>query len=253
MRSLPHKPSAASIKESKARILEYLEGAAECREEKLQEGSSGFFYHLADQWVLRGSIEYFEEAQSSDVVDAIRSGVQEFCTAIELGYQPKPWDVWNYTLYAIAIGDWPSAHFLASMPEELWIDYQNESLYWLMMAAKAVIALLRNDPMEEERWTTALHDMVFDRPLPSGFKEDTEEIQNLQRLLEAIRKGDGSRFNSLLSERMNLRAKSFLRYSSSSPLGFLDLQGLGLCRLAQGRSISVTVRHVYLPLALALE
>ncbi len=250
MRNLPHHASLALFPETNKRARQFLEGCAARRDEKAERKDAEFFRLLAEQWIVRGCLDYVEEQAPATVARHIRQGLREFQTSLELGHKPNPWEGWEYFLAALAVSDRAMAHMVASLPEEAWAVRQSAALDWIVVQAKVAFALFRGEETETARRLADLKAFVFDHPLTPGFKEDLPEIQNCHRVLEGLHVRNGASFNREMTQRMELRAQSFRRHGTNAPIGALDLPGLGLCRLARERGLQIAVSHVYLPLAL---
>lgn len=205
-----------------------------------------FLKHRKDagQLRLRACLEYAEERPLSGVLATLREAVQEFAGELEGGLRPSPWDLWHWSLAALAARDREAAEFFSTTPENRWLAPLDESAQWLHAQVLALFSLLRHDETETRRWVEALPEF----PLPDGVADDVPEIRNVHHLLDAIHRRDGTAFHARLAERMELRAKSFARIGRDSLLGCLDIEGLGLCALARERGIVPAVAHVYLPL-----
>lgn len=250
MRNLPHHASLALFPEMNKRVRQFLEDGAARRDEKREAKDSEFFRLLAEQWIVRGCLDYLEEQAPATVVRHIRTGLREFQTALEIGHAPNPWEMWEYFLSALAVSDRAGAHLIASHPEDAWAVRQSDALDWLVVQSKVAFALFRGEETEAARRLADLKAFVFDHPLSPGFKDDLPEIQNCHRILEGLHARNGANVNRELTQRMELRAQSFRRHGANAPIGAIDLPGLGLCRLARERGLSVAVAHVYVPLAL---
>ena len=186
----------------------------------------------------------------AEVAKHVRIAVDSFATAVELELRPSPWTLRRMVLAGAAIDHRPAVHFLASVPDERWITPVSPSLHWLAMEIKTVYSLLRDDEVEAARWLGAMRDTVFERPLPEALSAEAAGIQNDWSLIEALFQRTADPFNQCLSKRMDFRTESFVRNGTESPLGFLDIEALGLCRLALDRGIQPAVGHVTLPLGL---
>ncbi len=248
MRAFPHRPSAEILRASKAGVLEYLQKSEARREDALALPDPSYFWMRGEQLTLRGMLEYAEEQPPTTVVATWRSAAGEFAAALELGQPPVPWDAWTLPLHALAANLVPLAHFFASLPEKLWIGPDPQSRFWTIAQAKALSALVRLDGQESERWIGVLGELASADPPPAIVKDDPPWYGNQAAVLSAVVRNSAGDFNQSLAKRMELRTQSLLRHGSNSPLGFLDLDALGLCRLALDRGLQPTVQHPYLPL-----
>lgn len=243
MISLPHHPDPSRLVDTLAKLdtaLELLRDA----------DATPALALVSEQLVLRALVDHVQEARPAQTIEGIRKGLVAYSAALEKGHAPSPREVWDHLLRALAINDLSHAQLIASIPVELWEQPENLALYPLMFQLKALLALLRHDEPESSRWVGASHAMAFEDPPSESLKLELEDIRNVHQLLDALHKKDAPVFNAAMMLRMTLRAKSFTRNGRNSPLGFLDLHGLGLCALARDRGVTVTVRHVYLPLEL---
>lgn len=175
----------------------------------------------ADQLLLLACLERSEAK--------LREAVTAFVGVVEIGYRPTAWDLWTWTLAALAVEDRPAAEFLSTAPEEDWQSYDCRSLFWLPMQVLAVFEMIRGNETESARWVGALHDKVFEDPLPEAVH--APELRNVQQILDAIHRRDASAFSARLAERPAARAKS------ASPLDGFDFEALGLRALAKRRGL----------------
>ncbi|MFO0984073.1 MAG: Imm49 family immunity protein [Planctomycetota bacterium] len=243
MRSLPHSPDPARHAATAQRLdlaLELLKDMQELPARVL----------FAEQLVLRSLLDHLEDAPPARTVQGIRKGLAVYCAALEAHLVPSPRELWHWVLRALAVRDLSAAHLIATAPAELWEVPGNPVLYPMMFQLKAVLALLRYDEPEADRWARALHAAVFEDPPTAGMKPNLDEMQNVAQLVLALHVKDRDQFNAALRVRTQVREKSLARNGRNAPIGFLDLEGLGLCALARDRGMATTVRHAYLPLDL---
>lgn len=168
----------------------------------------------------------------------------------ELGCACDPETALRDVSAALAAGDRSAAHFIASLPKESWgfpAAPERRAISWV---ARAVFALLRGEAAELEVGVDFLHGLVFDLPLPAPLAPRLAELQNLQRVLEALARGAAAPATALLEERQELRARLLRELPGHAPFEVVDLPGLALCRLAQARNLPVRPRSPYLPLRL---
>jgi hypothetical protein len=231
MIAMPHQPDASLFPHQLAQIQNSLD-------------------QNPDSWIIRACLEYGLEQPLTRVAQSIREATRLFRTAVEQGYRPNPWEVWDYFLTAIAIGDRTLAHLLSALPESRWAIFPNSVLAWLEAQNRIAFALFRGEEQRLPRLLANARAYTFEEPLPTCIEQDQPEIQNTGLLLESLAGKNSSTFLPLLEKRMELRTQSFLRQGRNAAAGLLDLSGLGLCRLAHDRGIQVAVDHVYLPLKL---
>ena len=243
MISLPHAPDPSRLADTRARLDAALKIFKDTDAAPLLALTS-------EQRILLALLEHAEGARPVETVARIREGLVSFSAALEKGHQPEPREVWDHFLEALAINDISHAQLIASTPTELWEKPLNLALYPRMFQLKAVIALLHHDEGESARWIGSCYAAAFEDQPTEATKFELEDLRNMHQVLAALHKKAATAFHTAMQQRMTLRAVSFSRNGRNSPLGFIDLHGLGLCALARDRGMTVTVRHVYLPLEL---
>ena len=244
MSSFPHKPDMESMRATAKLVEAYLVS------DDSDPDEVGVRCRRAGQLVLRACLDHCEAAAATQVAASLGKALTEYARAAEMGWRMGPWHMWNITCTALAVRNFSMAHFLAAAPEIQWREDWRTVLHSLGMAILALHAILRSDRAEAERWIAALRVLAFEDPPTDGMKLNLDEIRNFHQLLEALHKKDPLAFNAALQIRTEVHAASFARNGRNSPLGFLDLHGLGLCALARDFGMTITVRHAYLPLEL---
>ncbi len=250
MRPMPHEPNADLLSAASERVRRCLDRLAGRREEERKLRNARFFRTLADQWILRGMVEYGEDRPLAEVAASLRRGVLEIRTFFELAASATPWDAWDCLLFALAVGDRPTADFIRRIPEPTWGRLTSMALGWLVMQVRTVSALLGGEETAIARALRDLQVAVLEIPLPDGLGEDAAEVVNGVQLLHAVYRKDEVAFRRVVGERMDLRERSFRRHGRNTPLGFLDLHTLGICRIAKDRGMKIALQHAYLPLGL---
>jgi hypothetical protein len=225
MRAFPHDPDPSALSEARNRVERWMHG---------HDPQNLALY--AEQRILQGVLDYAFEGPTSQLYAALQEGSTSFASALEAGHRPTTMDLWNYTLIALAVDNRSAAHFLASIPEERWMALFQPSIFWLVAQIRTLFALMEN--RDED---AAEHAGLVE-------KSDLLEIQNTQILLEALGRKDSIKFHQAMEKRMEIRIHSLLRQSRNVPMELIDVVGLGLIRLAQGRKMAVPIKHVYLPM-----
>lgn len=105
------------------------------REESFRSGDGAYFRALAAQALERG-----------ELLEALR----DFRIAIEFGASLTPWDLWDFTLAALAAGERGTARRLAALPEKRWTGPDNRPL---QLQVRALLELVEDG--DDERWTKA--------------------------------------------------------------------------------------------------
>jgi len=93
---------------------------------------------LAEQFTLRACLSH---ARGGEAAPDLRESLRLFCEAVEGGHPPGPWDLWNFSLAALATGDRRSLGFLMSVPDSRWIEPGNRTLLWLALQVLSLWAL----------------------------------------------------------------------------------------------------------------
>jgi hypothetical protein len=251
MRTLPHKPIVSCFEGLFPELQARLETLSALRAEALERSDAPFFLDSGEQWLVRGFVGYLYEEPAPKLAEMFRRSLLDFRTAFELGAVASAWDVWDWFLYSLAVSDTASAHFLASMPEDVWWKPWVRPISWLVVRLKALFAIFDGHGTQAARLLARLRALVFDEPLPPELKDDTPDIQNDWKLLDALHRRDAAGFTSALEFRENFRAAMFRIRGGAAPVGLMDLDGLGLCRLARERGMEIPFRHPYLPFELS--
>jgi len=248
MLSMPHAPTVESFPCMRHMAQIVIDESDKDLKAKFRKGDGAFFKALGHQWMILGLLSYLNEEPRARVWEQLRKGVEYFRTGIELRSKLNAWEMWDFFLYAVALDDLATARLIAVLPNPWWWDTEIKPVPWLVKQVQAVFALFRRDTRSLPTLLRDLRVMVFEEALPEELELEVPDIRNTCQMLEALDKADGSSFNACLRRRMEFRALHFRE--TIAPIGLLDLQALGLCRLARERNMTVDVRHVYLPLDL---
>lgn len=246
--SPPNQPSDAVLARTLREILTELDQTAE-GSDFAEEPK--FFLERAIRYRQLGALYYARGASMTDVAKPLRVSTVVFQNGCMAGATTDAFDLWDAFHTALACGAHGGAHFLASLPPEVWID--EESPPWPAIQCLAAFALFRGEERLLPRLLEQLRAFVIEEPLPKESETFVPEAQNYYHLLTALYERDGTEFHRRLRERMAIREKIYRGDLRDDPEGLLDLPGLGLCRLAGSRGIGVEVSHVYLPLQVLSE
>ncbi len=240
---MPHKPEVEDFPCMRHMAQIIIDESEPLRKDRYYEGDGEFFRVLGEQRVILALIAYLHEEPLAKSVSLIRAGLGDIRTAFELRVVTNAWQLWDYFLYAVAVGDVSLAQFLAALRDRDWWNTDIKPAPWLVKQVKALFALFRNE--DAGRLLRDLKVMVFDEQLPEELEEMLPEIRGTYHLLDALHRRDAAAFNAHLAARMDVRAAYFA--GCIAPIALLDLHGVGLARLALQRKMLVTLRHTYFP------
>lgn len=248
MRTLPHDPPLSCFEAMLETVAQEIEAREKERARALDEADSGFFMDLGEERLIRAFLAYVYEEPMTSVVQPVREALRDLRTGFELGATSTAWDVWDYFWYAVAVGDAKSAHFIAGMPEDVWWVPETRPVPWFVVRLQAAFSIFLEEP-RAARLLERLTRLVFE-PLPPELEDDVPDIQNTCRLLTALHQKKADDFARALKAREEFRARIYKTRGSVSPVALMDLDGLGICRMARDRGILPAFRSPYLPLEL---
>ena len=173
----------------------------------------------------------------------------DFVTALELGYPTESVEINNWFYRSLVVNEHSLAHFLSALPDAVWPHGPPLP----RTQARWGFAVFRGQEDRARAILEYLYGLCFEAGEPPTDEIDQQKLElhkNLYSLMEAISKKDSASATTSLHKRMELRPivpPEGTRYESFQPL---DLIGLGLCRLARLRGMTVKIDHSSLPLAL---
>ena len=231
-------------------MTKFVAQAESVRGRELTHRNGEFFRIVADQWIIVALIGHLEELGSAAVVDPLRKGVKEVLRSYELGHATSAEGALRDFGAALAAGDRAGAHFLASLPKESWgfpASPPDRVPSWI---ARSAFAIFRGDEQDSATFLDLLQGLVFDIPLARPVASRKPEFEATFGILDALVKKDGKAFDQQMTIRQTIRADGLRRRVGHAPLELVDLPGLGFCRIALDRGMSVQSRSVYLPVDL---
>lgn len=252
----PHKPDLPYLHAMRERLAAFLESTAEDRPRE-ERHRNGEFFRIAGRQAFRlAALDAAKEAPPAAVRAGLVAGLVDVVHAYELGEEALPGDIRLDLGAALAAEDRDAVRFLAALPDRAWGFPAEDADRIPSWIARTEMNLVRNETREAEVALDVLAGLIQDHPIPRD--EDEEEdapdpkpgFEALHGLLEATLKRDGAGFGRRMAERQKARAVELAHYVGYEPLDLVDFEGLGLCRLIEGRGARVEVASVYLPPAL---
>lgn len=250
MRPIPHNPEPQSLAKLQASLPLMRQQLQSARIAALETLDGRLVANFADSWLTEAMLGYAFEAPMTAVVSCVRTGLGELRSAVKVGYRPDSWRMWDYLTFALATADRQSEAFFIEHATERWRDPAARPTLWLSMQIVCVAAMCQGDEEHAQKLLPHIGAELFDKQLPLELKPLVPRIVNEFHLVETLYKRDDGQFNYHLLERMALREAYYRRFERCAPASLIDLEGLGLCRVAQRRGIRPRVEHIYLPLQL---
>ncbi len=244
-----HDPNWEAFDREAVRADRFLSHAEPARKQALWYGDAKFFAKVAYQKAFLTQVRYLRGIQPEEAVFSLRQAVCAFATALELGYPTEAVEINNWFYRSLVVNDNSLAQFLVALPGEIW-PYGDAFPRWVACWG---FALFRGQNQRASQILELLYGLCFeaDGPPKDGEEQQARQLQeNSYYLMEAILKQDSSSATTFLHKRIELRPivpPEGTRYELFHPL---DLIGLGFCRLARMRGMTVKIAHPSLPLAL---
>lgn len=228
------------------RAARFVQHAEPAREWALCYGDAKFFAKLAYKSAFLCQLRFINTHRAEAAVLALRQAVRDFATALELGYPTEAAEVNNWFYRALVVNDQSLAHFLASLPRRVW-PYGGDLFRF---QAALGFAVFRNQLERATEYLDSLAGLCLDAPPPASPEEKAKRVflEASYHLMEALVKGDAASATKQLHRRAEVRPVFPLEGTRYEPFQLLDLIGLGFCRLAQLRGMTLTVKHALLPL-----
>lgn len=246
---MPHNPPVDSFEVSYDLLPGLITDKSNQQQHLLGEERTSFFVEFAELWFVRAQLAYLFEERADTIIQCLQKGLEQATKASGFGLEANPWRIWDYLSNALVAGDYASVNFFSLLSENRLWDSTVKPVPWLIMQVQTLAALFRSlsrsdrvVPMQE------LYEAIFRTQLPEELNDQLPEIQNMYSLLHALTTGNATEFNTYLTMRMDLLERYFTKQNTAATAALLDLSGLGLCRLAGGKQMQITVKHVYLPL-----
>jgi hypothetical protein len=244
MIGLPHRPDASRLEAARAAVEGFLKRAEARLPVWIEERRGEFVVSVAHQRLNQALLRYVAEEGRPAFESAVRGATGDFCRALEMGFVPLLPEARMFFLAALAVADRPSAQFIASLPPEPWRETPRAGMRWRSLQLDVLFALFKDG---DETAGIRLEEIRAIEAFPEGLQAEVPAIRNECRLLDAIRTKDAAALDAALGERMAILEASFLRNGRNGPWQLMDLEGLGICRLARDRGLRVQRSHPYLP------
>jgi len=242
MKRMPHPMDVSHMRDLLALALDQINEGEPKTDSAFREDDASFFAAQASYCFSAAFATYFFEGETKDVLSFLRGGLLYARTAYQLGASADRSDAELHFHAALLLSDHPTAHFLASMPESLWWEPWRLPAPAEVVRLQAAFALFRQEPV---RLSRALDDLEA-----LAAELDSPQTRNAHQLFQSVSRADSRSFHAAMAKRIELREQELSVNGSEDWEGLIDVVGLGLCRLAMRAGLSLSLRHVYLPLEL---
>ena len=250
MKTLPHKPAIKVFEALKSVLDQEIAKDSEARDQAVAAEDGQALMKSGENLIVRGMIGYLYDEPLPDVARRVRRGLAYKRDAVEAGKFLNPYLLWDYLLFALAVNDRESADFFASIPQTRWWSADPLPITWFVNRSRALVALYLGREKEAARHVENSTIQVFEEDLPQEVQEEIPDIQYSVLLLRGLLLKDVALFQSTLENREKWRTERFGIMGNAVPRALIDLDGLGLCRMARDRSLDVAIESPYLPLKL---
>jgi hypothetical protein len=189
-------------------------------------------------------VRYIQNFDAKQAISLLAQAVRDFASALELGYPTEAIEVNNWFYRSLVVNDDSLAHFFAALPKHVW-PYGDA---FPRFQAFFGFALFRGQDEQVSEILDFLHGLCAE--VDQLAAESEEQQKNCYYLMKAVFEQDSFAATSCLQKRTELRPivpPEGTRYERFQPV---DLIGLGICRLARLRGMTVNIDHPSLPLAL---
>jgi len=163
-------PGAEDRAAAAQRHEELLARAADRRTRAAHFGGGGIHEQLCDLALAQARSEKSLGGDRERVVASYRQALREFCASVDLGGDVSAEEILDWFGIAHALDDVAGAHFVATIPVEMWND---ESL--AAFHARALLCLFLGDVDHAKEFVDEILGMTYDQGVASAPKDDDGE------------------------------------------------------------------------------
>ena len=250
MRTLPHHPPVDAFRALRATLDLALAGDERDHARAAAAEDAAALMTAGENLLVRGFIAGLFDEPAAQVCRYVRRGLALKLEAVEAGRALNAWLMWDYLLFALGANDPGLAHRFAGLPGACWWNRSIRPVSYFVNRSRALVALYRGQSNEARRLLNHYRVQVVEEELPPEAQGDAEDLRNAAVLLEALLDGNARLFANGMARREEWRGAAFSVRGTAAPRALIDMDGLGLCRMALDRGIGATVQHPYLPLEL---
>ena len=191
---------------------------------------------------------YLFDAPLEEIFDALRRAVLDVVVVLELGGKLSPISMRDYLGAALTLDDKRLIKWMSELPKSTYTDSGFEVSPAGYLLIQAVQAGMKRDDKAFEAAVAKFRSSLDPKRLVVSPKSELAIYEPLADLLEAIAAKDQQRFENAWRQQANARNKRFGRPSEKgNNEGILDLEALGLGRLAQNAKLAVPDTSPYAP------
>jgi len=250
MKTLPHHPAVQVFQALKSALDEEIEKDAGTREQAIADEDGPALMKSGEGLIVRGMIAYLFDEPLPEVAGLVRRGLAFKRDAVEAGKFLNAYLLWDYLLFSLAVGDSESADFFATIPQKLWWNADPLPITWFVNRSRGLVALYLGREKEAARHIENATVQVFEEDLPEEVQEEKADIQHSVLLLRGLLLKDAKLFQDNLKSREAWRIDKFGSDGNAVPRALIDLDALGLCRMARDLRLDFRIESPYLPMKL---
>jgi immunity protein 49 of polymorphic toxin system len=251
MRKIGHAVDTKLLREDYNDYRDELSDSTAARAKAKRARDVYHFTNHVDTAILVARLGYLFDAPLSEFVKTLRAGLPELVVALELGATLSPIAMRDYLGSALLTADPAVIKWFAALPRSTYEDsgiIVSEAAFLLI---EAVQAGMRRDLKEFKKKTAKFIAALETGKLIAAPASEKAIYGPLGALLQAIGANDQAAFDQAWRAQEASWKKRFGRAAERANMnGLLDLEALGLARLAQQWGLEVPDTNPYAPVAL---
>jgi hypothetical protein len=251
MRKLGHSVNVALLQPDYDYYRTKLKQDAGVRKDQKRASNIAYFTIQVLYALHAGRLGYLFDAKPDEVLKILHEGLSDLIEAVDLGGTLNPIDMRKYLGAALLIGEKPMVNWLTRLPDQ---DYTlgdlkvSEAAYLLVQALQAGG---RGDAKEFPAAVAKFRAALVPKKLVVNARIEKETYEPLATLLEAIAAADQSAFDKAWNAQATAWKKRYSRPAEAANIdGILDLETLGIGRIARKFKLQVPAMNPYAPLEL---
>jgi hypothetical protein len=254
MRKIGHAVKADMMKSSYDDYSARVKAFAGKRAAQIQKRNPMFFQGYMENSIRVGRLSYLFDAPLKDVITALRAGLPELPTVFEMGGMFHPRLMQEFLGAALLSKEPKMTSWLADLPPEAFRHPQVQTSELHPLIVEAEQAGARGDKPKFAAAVAKLRPALDPKKLVVDPKGEREIFEPIVALLEAVAKGDQAAFDKAWKEEGDAWKKRYGRPSEDANFdGILDIEALGIGRIATEFGLKVPADNPYAPAELLAE
>jgi len=254
MRTIGHAVKADMMKASLNDYSARLNAFAGKRPAQIQKRNPAFFVGYMENSLRVARLSYLFDAPLKEVITVLRSGLPELPTVFEMGGMLQPRLMEEFLGAALLAKEPKMTDWLADLPDQAYRNPQMQTSDVHYGIVEAEQAGARGDKAKFAAAVAKLRPALDPKKLIVEPKGELAIFEPIVALLEAVAKGDQVAFDKAWKDEGDAWKKRYGRPSEVANFdGILDVEALGIGRIAQGFGLKVATGNPYAPAELLAE